>query len=99
MVQVAPLPTKFHNLAMVLDINVDDYDVFIKYTGEIKLFTVETIEEATVRSSPSRGKENKESPTRQNYCDHCQTSRHTTDKCWIPHPELRSKQVKNNQGR
>ncbi|CAL8994908.1 unnamed protein product [Prunus brigantina] len=50
--------TEFHNQAMVLDIDVDDYDVFMKYTGgladyirkELKLFTVDTIEEATVKA-------------------------------------------------
>ncbi|CAL2257436.1 unnamed protein product [Prunus armeniaca] len=50
--------TKFHNQAMVLDIDVDDYDIFMKYTGglvdyirkELKLFTVDTIEEATVKA-------------------------------------------------
>ncbi|CAL2229058.1 unnamed protein product [Prunus armeniaca] len=43
---------------MVLDIDVDDYDVFIKYIGglanyirkELKLFTVDTIEEVTVKA-------------------------------------------------
>ena len=43
---------------MVLEIDVDDYDVFIKYTGglvdyirkELKLFTMESIEEATVKA-------------------------------------------------
>ncbi|CAL9019517.1 unnamed protein product [Prunus brigantina] len=50
--------TKFHNQAMVLDIDVDDYDIFMKYTGgladyiqkELKLFIVDTIEEATVKA-------------------------------------------------
>ncbi|CAL8120210.1 unnamed protein product [Prunus armeniaca] len=50
--------TEFHNQAMVLDIDVDDYDVFMKYTGgladyirkELKLFTVDTIEDATVKA-------------------------------------------------
>ncbi|KAM1507545.1 hypothetical protein TB2_016611 [Malus domestica] len=49
--------TEFHNQAMVLDIDIDDYDVFMKYTGvladyirrELKLFTVESIEDATVK--------------------------------------------------
>ncbi|KAL6276832.1 hypothetical protein ACE6H2_020433 [Prunus campanulata] len=43
---------------MVLDIDVDNYDVFMKYTGgladyirqELKLFTIDTIEEATVKA-------------------------------------------------
>ncbi|CAL2240331.1 unnamed protein product [Prunus armeniaca] len=43
---------------MVLDIDVDHYDVFMKYTGglanyirkELKLFTIDTIEEATVKA-------------------------------------------------
>ncbi|TXG50795.1 hypothetical protein EZV62_023319 [Acer yangbiense] len=50
--------TEFHNQALVLDIDVDDYDVFMKYIGglaefirkELKLFTVETIEDATVKA-------------------------------------------------
>ncbi|CAL2244416.1 unnamed protein product [Prunus armeniaca] len=123
--------TEFHNQAMVLDIDVDDYDVFMKYTGgladyirkELKLFTVDTIEEATVkaiaieaknkktdkkddRSKPvnktdwqKKGNQSKEGQTQKVYCDHCQTSRHAKDKCWILHPELRLKHKKNNQGR
>ncbi|CAL8998775.1 unnamed protein product [Prunus brigantina] len=94
--------TEFHNQAMVLDIDVDDYDVFMKYTGgladyirkELKLFTVDAIEEAT-----KKGKQSKEGQTQKVYCDHCQTSRHAKDKCWILHSELRSKREKNNQGR
>ena len=43
---------------MVLDIDIDDYDVFTKYIGgladyirkELKLFTVDTIEEAIVKA-------------------------------------------------
>ncbi|CAL9001201.1 unnamed protein product [Prunus brigantina] len=50
--------TEFHNQAMVLDIDVNDYDVFMKYIGgladyirkEPKLFTIDTIEEATVKA-------------------------------------------------
>ncbi|CAL9019205.1 unnamed protein product [Prunus brigantina] len=123
--------TEFHNQAMVLDIDVDDYDVFMKYTGgladyirkELKLFTVDTIEETTVkaiaieaknkridkkddRSKPvnkndwqKKGKQRKEGQTQKVYCDHCQTSRHAKNKCWILHPELRPKREKNNQGR
>lgn len=49
--------TKFHNQVMVLDIDVNDYDVFMKHTGglancihkELKLFIVESIEDATVK--------------------------------------------------
>ncbi|CAL2266311.1 unnamed protein product [Prunus armeniaca] len=50
--------TKFHNQAMVLDIDVNNYDVFMKCIGgladyiwkELKLFTVDTIEEATMKA-------------------------------------------------
>lgn len=43
---------------MVLDIDVDDYDIFMKYTRglayyirrEFKLFNVESIEDATVKA-------------------------------------------------
>ena len=43
---------------MVLDIDVDDYDLFMKYTEglahyiykELKLFTVDTIKEATMNA-------------------------------------------------
>ncbi|CAL9009185.1 unnamed protein product [Prunus brigantina] len=43
---------------MILDIDVNDYDVFMKYTGgladyiwkELKLFIVDTIEEATMKA-------------------------------------------------
>ncbi|CAL2259851.1 unnamed protein product [Prunus armeniaca] len=125
-----PVP-EFHNQAMVLDIDVDDYDVFMKYTGgladyirkELKLFTVDTIEDATMkaiaieaknkrtdkkddRSKPvnktdwqKKGKQSNEGQTQNVYCDHCQTSRHAKDKCWILNPELRPKREKNNQGR
>ncbi|CAL2256726.1 unnamed protein product [Prunus armeniaca] len=123
--------TEFHNQAMDLDIDIDDYDVFMKYTGgladyiwkELKLFTVDTIEEATVkaiaieaknkrtdkrddRSKPvnktdwqKKGKQSKEGQTQKVYCDHCHTSKHAKDKCWILHPEFRPKREKNNQGR
>ncbi|KAL6292646.1 hypothetical protein ACE6H2_000788 [Prunus campanulata] len=55
---------EFHNQAMVLDIDVDDYDVFKKYTRglahyirkELKLFTVDTIEEATVKAIANEAK-------------------------------------------
>ncbi|KAL6284904.1 hypothetical protein ACE6H2_015833 [Prunus campanulata] len=103
----------------------------MKYTGgladyirkELKLFTVDTIEEAIVKaiaiesnnkrtdkkddkSKPvnkthwqKKGKQNKEGQTQKVYFDHCQTSRHAKDKCWILYHELRPKHEKNNQGR
>ncbi|CAL2266527.1 unnamed protein product [Prunus armeniaca] len=123
--------TEFHNQAMVMDIDVDDYNVFMKYIGgfadyirkELKLFTIDTIEEATVKAIAieaknkrtdkkddklklvnktdwqKKGKQSKEGQTQKVYCDHCQTSRHAKDKCWILHPELWPKREKNNQGR
>lgn len=56
--------TEFHNQAMVLGINVDDYDVFMKYTRdltdyicrELKLFTIESIEDATMKAIATEGK-------------------------------------------
>ncbi|CAL9001292.1 unnamed protein product [Prunus brigantina] len=56
--------TKFHNQAMVMDIDVDDYNVFMKYTGglvdyirkELKFFTVDAIEEGTVKAIAIKAK-------------------------------------------
>ncbi|KAM1002566.1 hypothetical protein ACFX2C_002982 [Malus domestica] len=81
MVQVATLLTKvwancpkyvteFNNQVMVLDVDVDDYDVFMKYTRglvdylwkKLKLFTVETIEEAIIKAITIKAK-NKQNPS------------------------------------
>ncbi|KAF6147083.1 hypothetical protein GIB67_036802 [Kingdonia uniflora] len=56
--------TAFHNQALVLDIDMDEYGVFMKYTGglsefirrELKLFTVANIEDATVKAIAIEGK-------------------------------------------
>ncbi|KAF6156429.1 hypothetical protein GIB67_009087 [Kingdonia uniflora] len=56
--------TAFHNQALVLDIDVDEYEVFMKYTGglsesirrELKLFTMANIEDATVKAIAIEGK-------------------------------------------
>ncbi|KAF6168567.1 hypothetical protein GIB67_005179 [Kingdonia uniflora] len=56
--------TAFHNQALVLDIDVDEYEMFMKYTGgfsesirrELKLFTVANIEDATVKAIAIEGK-------------------------------------------
>ncbi|KAF6158965.1 hypothetical protein GIB67_042046 [Kingdonia uniflora] len=50
--------TVFHNQVLVLDIDVDEYEVFMKYTRglsesirrELKLFTAANIEDATVKA-------------------------------------------------
>ncbi|CAL2271019.1 unnamed protein product [Prunus armeniaca] len=47
----------------------------------------------------TKGKQSKEGQRQKVYCDHCQTSRHAKDKCWILHHELWPKRQKNNQGR
>ncbi|KAF6164889.1 hypothetical protein GIB67_017092 [Kingdonia uniflora] len=57
--------TTFHNQALVLDIDVDEYEVFMKYTGglsesirrELKLFTMANIKDATVKCK--KGVDNK----------------------------------------
>ncbi|KAF6159259.1 hypothetical protein GIB67_032030 [Kingdonia uniflora] len=54
----------FHNQSLVLDIDVDEYEVCMKYTGgltesirrELKLFTVANIEDATVKAIAIEGK-------------------------------------------
>ena len=90
---------------------------------ELKLFTIESIEEATVKAIAieakykrldkkddkhttisrsdwkNKGKQIKDGPIQKNYCDHCNSSRHVKNKCWILHPELRPKNQRNNQGR
>lgn len=58
--------TEFHNQAMVLGIDVNDYDVFVKYTRglvdyirrELKLFTIESIKDATVKAIVIEAKTN-----------------------------------------
>lgn len=50
--------TELHNQELVLDIDVNDYKVFMKYTEslanyiwkELKLFTIENIEDATIKA-------------------------------------------------
>ncbi|KAM1763769.1 hypothetical protein ACFX11_003079 [Malus domestica] len=62
--------TEFNNQAMVLDVDVDDYDVFMKYTRgladylwkKLKLFIVETIEEAIIKAITIKEK-NKQNPS------------------------------------
>ncbi|KAK1377226.1 hypothetical protein POM88_033419 [Heracleum sosnowskyi] len=94
--------TEFQNQAMVLDIPLEDYSIYMKYVAglneyirkELKLFTIESIHEATVKAIAFEGKLKKSD--NKNNANHCKASGHVEDKCWDKHPELPNLKLKLN---
>ena len=105
--------TEFQQQAMVLNITTDEYSIFIKYMAglndyirkEMKLFTIETIAEASVNAIAIEGKQKKGNKTKGDSgkagltCNHYKQTWHMADRCWEKYPHLKPKGLRRRRRR